>query len=136
MAAAMTAAAVCLRRVGPFLEVLLVRTTDGRRYTFPKGGVKEEERDCDAAQRELAEEAGYTGFVRVQPLGDPPPGGGETSYFLVREAAKVGIGEPGRKPCWFRLDEAAARLRMGRTDPEAMELLVALRAAAKWYCLH
>jgi hypothetical protein len=28
------------------------------------------------------------------------------------------------------------RLRLGRTDAEVMELLVALRSAAKWYCLH
>jgi 8-oxo-dGTP pyrophosphatase MutT (NUDIX family) len=132
-----TAAAVCLRRVGHCLQVLLVRTNDHRRYTFPKGKVELEETAWDAALRELAEEAGYTGFVKQHAVSgamgeDDPP----TGYFLIREAVKITSGEPGRKPCWFGLDEAALRLRLGRTDAEVMELLVALRSAAKWYCLH
>jgi 8-oxo-dGTP pyrophosphatase MutT (NUDIX family) len=133
----LTAAAVCLRRVGHCLEVLLVRTADGRRYTFPKGGVKPPETAWEAANRELAEEAGYTGFVKTASIGpDMSEVESPTLYYLIREAVKITSGEPGRRPCWFGLDEAAMRLRLGRTDAEVMELLVALRSAAKWYCLH
>jgi 8-oxo-dGTP pyrophosphatase MutT (NUDIX family) len=134
----MTAAAVCLRRVGHCLEVLLVRTSDHRRYTFPKGKVETEETAWNAAVRELAEEAGYTGFVKTTPVHHHTTGeeGNALDYYLIREAVKITAGEPGRKPCWFGLDEAAIRLRLGRTDAEVMELLVALRSAAKWYCLH
>jgi len=34
------AIAICLRRTGQGLEVLLIRTQDGRRWTFPGGGVE------------------------------------------------------------------------------------------------
>ena len=60
------------RRAAGGLEFLLVRTSNGERWTFPKGGVERGESMSQAAAREAREEAGVTGLVGSEPLGDLP----------------------------------------------------------------
>ena len=61
-------AAVCHRRVADAVELLLVRTTEGKRWTFPKGHVEPGERRPEAAAREALEEAGVAGDVAATPF--------------------------------------------------------------------
>ena len=55
------AAAVCHRRGADGIEFLLVRTSDGKKWTFPKGHVEPGEAPWEAAAREACEEAGAIG---------------------------------------------------------------------------
>jgi 8-oxo-dGTP pyrophosphatase MutT (NUDIX family) len=101
-------------------EFLLVRTSAGDRWTFPKGGVEA----CDptpahGAEREAAEEAGVRGVV------DPTPlciythlahlGGGAyaeqtVEAYLLRITGAGGVPEADRRPTWFAAPQAIAAL--------------------------
>ncbi len=58
------AGGVVIRRDGGRSRVLVVRSSDGRRWLFPKGNVKRGESLGHAAAREVREEAGVVGVDR------------------------------------------------------------------------
>jgi len=129
-----TIAAVCLRRVDNEIQVLLVKTSTGNGYTFPKGKQEAHETPVGTALRELEEEAGWTGKVasgmvyRLHGWDEQIQG-----YALVSEVKQVGEGELGRHPAWFNCPVAVLKLQQNRPQDEAMGLILALRQAVKWY---
>lgn len=116
------AAAVCYRRTGPGADILLVRTSGAKYWTFPKGHIKKKERDrpWKAAEREAEEEAGVKGMVRELPIGTyryptTAKAGVDVAEYLVAayllEVTQWGLGhERGRQPSWFTAAEAKAKL--------------------------
>jgi 8-oxo-dGTP pyrophosphatase MutT (NUDIX family) len=119
------AAAVCyrLRRGRP--QFLLVRTSGGRKWTFPKGHVKRRrgERAWEAAAREAREEAGVTGTIGRRSLAyyeypsrTDRPGvytDAPVAAFLMEVTAQDASFEPGRAPAWLSPDAALRRLAAG-----------------------
>src|SRR6516162_969732 len=59
-------AAVCYRRRGASFDFLLVKTTSGDRWTFPKGATARRLSHSQAAEREALEEAGAVGVIEPQ----------------------------------------------------------------------
>src|SRR6516165_6879523 len=59
-------AAVCYRRRGTSIEFLLVKTTAGDRWTFPKGATARRLSHRQAAEREALEEAGVVGVIEQE----------------------------------------------------------------------
>jgi 8-oxo-dGTP pyrophosphatase MutT (NUDIX family) len=134
---AAVAAAVPVRRRKPGgCEFLLVRTSHGERWTFPKGRVERGESLSQAAAREAREEAGVSGRIGTEPLGvyryAPSRNGFDDVTAFLLEVKRDGLGaEPGRDPTWVGFDTARRRLGEGR-DPgagAAMERI--LRAAER-----
>jgi 8-oxo-dGTP pyrophosphatase MutT (NUDIX family) len=124
-------AAVCWRRTpAGGLEFLLVRTTAGDRWTFPKGGVDPgDDSPADAARREAREEAGVEGIAdpeplrRYQHLAHLDNGGRRpqnVDAWLVQVTGTAGPAEPGRRPTWFTPPAAAAALAENQSGPEAV----------------
>jgi len=116
------------------LEFLLVRTSNGERWTFPKGRVERGESMSQAAAREAQEEAGVTGVVGSEPLGvyryAPSRNGSDEVTAFLLEVERDGLpAEPGREPSWFGFEAARSRLAEGREPGygEVMERI--LRAA-------
>jgi 8-oxo-dGTP pyrophosphatase MutT (NUDIX family) len=115
------------------LEVLLVRTSDGTRWTFPKGGREAGETLAEAAAREAAEESGATGRVDGEPLGEYRYRGDTVVAFLLEVDDTRRPDEPWRQPTWFGVDVARSRLGEGRDGAAGQELervLLAARRAA------
>jgi len=115
------AGAVVYRRAGDAIEVLLVGASDDPNVSmFPKGHLELGEREYDAAERELREEAGVRG--RLVDAVCPPQRFGskdemvEVQYFVFSFEADDATDEPRRRQ-WTRLDDVDARL----THPEAKE---------------
>ncbi len=124
------------RRDAGGVEFLLVQTSQGGRWTFPKGRIEAGETAPAAAAREAAEEAGVEGEISPEPLGvyryAPVHGGFDdvTAFLLV--ATRDGLpAEADRTPTWLGLEAARSRLAQGRAAGygEAMERL--LRAAER-----
>jgi len=117
------------------LEFLLVRTSNGERWTFPKGGVERGETLAEAAVREAAEEAGAAGRICDEPIGDYRYGEYTVTAFLLEVEHTAPPEERGRNPSWCGLEAARSRLAAGRGGGfgEQMEriLLAAQRAALK-----
>lgn len=118
------AAAVAYRDGAGGPELLLVRTKAGDKWTFPKGHVEPGEDPAEAALREAAEEAGITGELDPEPLGeyaypDTRGAGGDDRVlaYLVRVAGQRPPLERSRRPSWFSPDEARARLADGHREP-------------------
>jgi 8-oxo-dGTP pyrophosphatase MutT (NUDIX family) len=129
-------AAVPVRpRAAGGLEFLLVRTSNGARWTFPKGGCDPGEAPVDAAAREAAEEAGASGRLVGEPLAQYRYGDDLVTAFLLVVEATAAPEEPGRKPRWFGPEAARSRLAEGRDGPFGAEmqrvLLAAQRAAGR-----
>jgi len=126
-------------RTGPAggLEFLLVRTSDGERWTFPKGGVEGGETLAEAAAREAVEEAGVAGRLGDEPIGEYRYGENTVTAFLLEVEHAERPQEPGRDPTWCGLEAARSRLAAGRRGGggfgEEMEriLLAAQRVALK-----
>ncbi len=121
-------AAICYRRqANGEIEFLLVRTRAGR-WTFPKGGVDGDPTGAAAAAREAHEEAGVRG--RVEPIaftrylhyksrGDAHTVNAHLCKVLHLETPR----EIYRTPRWFSEEKAKRRLREGRPNRHAEELL-------------
>jgi len=129
-------AAVPVRpRAAGGLEFLLVRTSNGVRWTFPKGGCEPGERLAEAAVREAIEEAGAHGRIGDQPVAQYRYGDDVVWAFLLIVGATGEPEETGRKPRWFGLEAARSRLADGRDGAfgEEMErvLLAAQHAAGR-----
>lgn len=117
------------------LEFLLVRTSDGTRWTFPKGGRERGETLAEAAAREAVEEAGAAGRVGDEPIAAYRYRADTVRAFLLEVVDTAAPAEPGRDPTWFGLEAARSRLAAGRDDGFGEEiervLLAAVRAAVK-----
>ena len=125
------AAAIPYRRANGGLELLVVATSDGERWTFPKGHFEPEKDDAfaDAARREAREEAGVEGKVRRERLTEfRYPGGknGRRVAAFLLEVRKDGLERRGsdrdRALAWLEPQAAAARLADKRDEPYALEL--------------
>lgn len=115
------------------LEFLLVRTSDGARRTFPKGGCEPGESLAQAAAREALEEGGVAGRVGAGPLGRYRYGEDDVTAFLLEVQREGPPAEVARDPVWLGLEGARSALAAGHESPfgEQMErlLLAAQRAA-------
>jgi 8-oxo-dGTP diphosphatase len=110
------AIAVRLDRKTPRFLLVTARR-NSTRWIFPKGKIEPGERAEEAAVRELAEEAGFSGRVlgRVGTLRFEWDGEDiRVQYFLV-EALKGVQGREPRQRKWLRLEEARKRLHYADT---------------------
>lgn len=137
--AVIAAAVPVRRRKAGGMEFLLVRTSQGGRWTFPKGRVEAGESMSEAAAREAREEAGVSGRVGSEPLGvyryAPSRNGYDDVTAFLLEVKRDGLeAEAGRDPTWLGFEAARSHLVQGRDAGygEAMErILRAAQAAAR-----
>jgi len=126
-------AAVCYRAGESGLEFLLVRTKDGRCWTFPRGHVEAGERPWQAAEREAGEEAGAAGRIVKRPFTSyisEKYGQQETvATFLMVVTSLDAAHEPTRDPRWFGADAAVTALTQGRETQYAREQARVVREA-------
>jgi 8-oxo-dGTP pyrophosphatase MutT (NUDIX family) len=126
-------AAVCYRRRGTSIEFLLVKTTAGDRWTFPKGATARRLSHRQAAEREALEEAGVVGVIEqehfhlyLQTKGDSSLRNGVQEFvvkaFLLEVTHTQPPQEAGRNPTWFIADDACTALARGREARYATEL--------------
>lgn len=117
------------------LEFLLVRTRDGERWTFPKGGCEPGETPVRAAAREAIEEAGVTGQFGAEPLAEYRYDDDLVTAFLLMVERDDLPPESARDPSWFDLEAARSKLGEGRSAGFAAEmervLLTVQRAVAE-----
>jgi 8-oxo-dGTP pyrophosphatase MutT (NUDIX family) len=113
------------------VEFLLVRTTGGDRWTFPKGRRERGETLAEAATREALEEAGVRGKAAPVPFAHYRyPSGGRDGDLVAAfrfEVTREGLrAERDRDPAWFGLEAARSRLASGRDKGfgEEMERLL------------
>jgi len=131
-AKAQRAAAVAMReRPAGGVEFLLVRTTSGDRWTFPKGRRERGETLAETAGREALEEAGVRGTAEPEPFARYryPSGGrdGDVVAAFRLNVTREGLGaERDRDPAWFGFEAARSRLASGRDTGfgEEMERLL------------
>lgn len=118
-------AAVCYRRVGQSVEFLLVRTSGGGHWTFPKGHIERGESGWAAAQREAQEEAGVRGGIESKPFAVYPHDKHvsadrreelSVAAYLMQVELEDGIPELGRDPTWLTPEQAKNKLAENR-DP-------------------
>jgi 8-oxo-dGTP pyrophosphatase MutT (NUDIX family) len=126
-------AAVCYRKRGASFEFLLVNTTGGDRWIFPKGATARRLSHSEAAEREALEEAGAVGAIEpehfhlyLQPKGDSSQRNGIQEFvvkaFLLEVSHTRTPEEQDRNPTWFSVDDAHSALAMGREPKYAAEL--------------
>jgi 8-oxo-dGTP pyrophosphatase MutT (NUDIX family) len=123
------AAAVPYRVEGTRVEFLLVRTSDRRAWTFPKGTPDRSDRGlAGTALREACEEAGVHGAIderSLPPYRYPHPSGADrvVAPFLLHVLSqhRPHGGERGREPTWVAPDEARRLLADGRDALHAAE---------------
>jgi 8-oxo-dGTP pyrophosphatase MutT (NUDIX family) len=134
---AQRASAVAMReRPAGGVEFLLVRTSSGDRWTFPKGRRERGETLSEAAAREALEEAGVRGRAEPEPFAHYRYPSSARHGDLVAafrfEVTREGLGaERDRDPAWYGLEAARSRLASGRDQGfgEEMErLLLAAQA--------
>ena len=124
------ARAVCYRTDGERLEFLLVLTSDGERWTFPGGKIKNGEAETAAAAREVEEEAGVHGDVGEELEREDLENHGSIVTFLMRvSAGDLKPKEHWRFPTWFDEHQASAVLRTGRKQPDRDKWLQTLARA-------
>src|SRR5215472_19161078 len=108
-------AAVCYRKRGASYEFLLVKTTGGDRWIFPKGATARRLSHSEAAEREALEEAGVVGTIEpehfhlyLQPKGDSKARNGVQEFvvkaFLLEVTRTRTPEERDRNPTWFSMD--------------------------------
>jgi 8-oxo-dGTP pyrophosphatase MutT (NUDIX family) len=123
------AAAICFRRDGNDIKLLLVRTKGGKQWTFPKGHVKSDLSELlwETAKREAEEEAGANGTIETEPLthyayfkGDHSPEQVIAAYMMCVESTGKSK-EPKRDPTWFSPDDAMKKLSRNREEKYAVE---------------
>ena len=133
-------AAICYRRDIGGIKFLLVRTSDGLRWTFPKGHIEKGESPEKAAEREAKEEAGVTGKVRAKPVAEysfplqgsgPSTGKEKVTAFLLEVTAEINSQEEARDPTWFKPEEVKKKLAECREREFAVEHERAVDAAAE-----
>ncbi|MEJ7798387.1 MAG: NUDIX domain-containing protein [Solirubrobacteraceae bacterium] len=133
--AIVAAVPVRISKVGR-LEFLLVRTSKGGRWTFPKGGVDLGETPAPAAAREALEEGGVSGTIMFQPLAvygydTARKDRVDVTAFLL-EVDRDGLpAELGRAPTWFGFEAARSRLVEGHEAGYGEEMERVLRSAER-----
>jgi 8-oxo-dGTP pyrophosphatase MutT (NUDIX family) len=135
-------AAVCYRRQGNSYEFLLVNTTGGDKWTFPKGATARRLSHSEAAEREAREEAGAVGAIEpqhfhlyLQPKGAFPQRNGVQEFVVKAFLLEVDHTQPPqearRNPTWFRSDDACSALAKGREVKYAAELQTVIDRAVE-----
>ena len=126
-------AAVCYRKCGSSFEFLLVNTTSGDRWIFPKGDTERRLSHSRAAEREALEEAGAVGAIEPQHFhlylylkGDSRLRKDFQEFvvkaFLLEVSHTQAPQEQNRNPTWFSVDDARNALAIGREAKYAAEL--------------
>lgn len=128
------AAAICYRTRRNDLEFLLVRTSDGRRWTFPKGHVEVGETLPAAAAREAKEEAGVRGRLDPEPVTsyrypDARIGARDVTAYLLAVQDQRSPAERHRKPKWGDKRRTLQRLVKNRAEEFGYEHERVLAAA-------
>ncbi|HVI09390.1 MAG TPA: NUDIX domain-containing protein [Candidatus Binatia bacterium] len=114
------AAAVCYRLRDGEIEFLLVRTSAGRRWTFPKGRAERGLTHAQAAALEAFEEAGVHGrieesaFARYRTHKRAGNSTVDVSAHLCEVRRLARAEESGRDRTWFDTEQTKVRLREGR----------------------
>ena len=135
-------AAVCYRKCGASFEFLLVKTTSGDRWIFPKGATARRLSHSQAAEREALEEAGAVGAIEpqhfhlyLQPKGDSRLRNCIQEFvvkaFLLQVSHTQAPQEQNRNPTWFSVDGARSALAMGREAKNAAELRTVIDRAVE-----
>ena len=135
-------AAVCYRKCGASFEFLLVNTTSGDRWIFPKGATARRLSHSQAAEREALEEAGAVGAIEpqhfhlyLQPKGDSRLRNGVQEFvvkaFLLQVSHSLAPQEQNRNPTWFSVDDARSALALGREPKYAAELRTVIDRAVE-----
>jgi 8-oxo-dGTP pyrophosphatase MutT (NUDIX family) len=99
------------------LEVALVTTSNGKRWSVPKGSIDEGEHPRDAAIREAEEEAGLKGVVARKPLGryrhvnDQGRYRVEVYVMRVTKVLEHWLEDDIRRRRWMKTRAAAACVR-------------------------
>lgn len=135
-------AAVCYRRCGTSFEFLLVKTTGGDRWIFPKGATARRLSHSQAAEREALEEAGAVGAIEpehfhlyLQPKGDSRLRNAIQEFvvkaFLLQVSYTQAPQEQDRNPTWFRVEDARSALAIGREAKYAAELRTVIDRAVE-----
>jgi 8-oxo-dGTP pyrophosphatase MutT (NUDIX family) len=136
-------AAVCYRRRGVSFDFLLVKTTSGDKWTFPKGATARRLSHSQAAEREALEEAGAVGVIEpehfhlyLQPKGDARLRNvvqeSVVKAFMMEVTHTQPPQEPNRNPTWFNADDARRVLKRGREEKHAAELRAVIDRAVKY----
>jgi 8-oxo-dGTP pyrophosphatase MutT (NUDIX family) len=135
-------AAVCFRRCGASFDFLLVKTTSGDKWTFPKGATAHRLSHSEAAEREALEEAGAVGVIEpehfhlyLQPKGDSKRRNGVQEFVVKAFLFEVTHTQPPqerkRNPTWFSIDDARSALTSGREARQAGELRTVIDRAVE-----
>jgi 8-oxo-dGTP pyrophosphatase MutT (NUDIX family) len=135
-------AAVCYRRRGTSFEFLLVNTTSGDKWTFPKGATARKLSHSQAAEREALEEAGAVGVIEpehfhlyLQPKGVLSQRNGIQEFvvkaFLLEVDHTQPPQEPRRNPTWFTVGDARSALARRRDVKYAAELRTVIDRAVQ-----
>ena len=134
-------AAVCYRRCGASFEFLLVNTTSGDKWTFPKGSTAPQLTHAEAAEREALEEAGAVGVIEpqhfhlyLQPKAVLRRNGVQefvVKAFLLEVAHLQPPDESKRNPTWFSVDDARRALAKGRQVRYAAEICTVIDRAVE-----
>ena len=135
-------AAVCYRKCGASFEFLLVNTTGGDRWIFPKGATARRLSHSQAAAREALEEAGAVGKIEPQHfhLYLQPKGGSRlrndiqefvVKAFLLEVSHTQAPQEQNRNPSWFSVEDARSALAVGREAKYAAELRTVIDRAVE-----
>jgi 8-oxo-dGTP pyrophosphatase MutT (NUDIX family) len=126
-------AAVCYRKCGASFEFLLVKTTGGDKWIFPKGATARRLSHSEAAEREALEEAGVVGTIEpghfhlyLQPKGESKLINGVQEFvvkaYLLQASHTQAPQEQSRNPTWFNVEDARSALAKGREAKYAAEL--------------
>ncbi len=108
-----------------------MRTSDGERWTFPKGGCESGETLAQAAAREAIEEAGAVGRVNPEPIGEYRYRDDVVTAFVLSVDSTRRPAEPARDPTWFGLEAARSRLAEGGVGGPGAEMERVLLAAQR-----
>jgi len=94
------------------LEVALVTTSSGKRWSVPKGSIDDGEDPRDAAIREAEEEAGLRGVVARKPLGRYRHVNERGRHVMrVTKVLEHWLEDDIRRRRWMKTRAAAACLR-------------------------
>jgi 8-oxo-dGTP pyrophosphatase MutT (NUDIX family) len=95
------------------LEVALVTTSSGKRWSVPKGSIDQGEDPRDAAIREAEEEAGLRGLVARKPLGRYRHVNDRVDVYVMRvtRVLEHWLEDDLRRRRWMKTRVAAACLR-------------------------
>ena len=124
------AAVIAYRIHGEHVEIALVKRSNGRGWTVPKGSLDRGETGGDAAVREAEEEAGLLGKLTGEPIGRYCYSKQNERYQVDVYVMRVTIvleswrEAAHRRRRWMAVEEAIERLR-----PELHGLVETVRSA-------